>query len=245
MKISDSRKKELLQFLHNNNLLCDNLELLNKALTHSSYTNEHNLSSSENYERLEFFGDAVLKLISSKYLYEKFEDYDEGELSKIRAALISDNTLAKFALKINLGEYMIFGPAEKTLGGEKRKSSLACAFEALLGALYLDNKEEITKNFLLKFISEETPYIESHLIQLNAKSTLQEYTQEKYKTLPEYKIINETGPAHKKTFEIQIEINGEIISTATGDSKKEAQQNAAYLALEKLGLLKEENEQNV
>ena len=97
MKISDSRKKELLQFFHNKNLLCDNLELLNKALNHSSYTNEHNLSYSENYERLEFFGDAVLKLISSKYLYEKFEDYDEGELSKIRAALISDNTLAKFA----------------------------------------------------------------------------------------------------------------------------------------------------
>lgn len=245
MKISESRKKELLQFLHNNNLICDNLELLNKALTHSSYTNENNLSSFENYERLEFLGDAVLKLISSRYLYEKFENYDEGILSKIRAALISDNTLSKFASKIDLGKYMIFGPAEKKLGGENRKSSLACAFEALLGALYLDNKGEITKNFLLKFLKEETPYIETHLAQLNAKSTLQEYTQEKYKTLPEYKIINETGPAHKKTFEIQIEINGQTISTATGDSKKEAQQNAAYLAIKKLGLLAKEEEQNV
>lgn len=239
MSISEIRKKELLQFLNNNNLQCDNLELLNRSLTHSSYTNENNLNSLENYERLEFLGDAVLKLISSKYLYEKFPDYDEGELSKIRASLVSDNIISKFASQINLGAYMIFGPAEKKLGGENRKSNLACAFEAMLGALYLDKKETIIKNFLLKFLEKETQYIKKHIIQLNAKSTLQEYTQEKYKALPEYKIINETGPAHKKIFEIQIKINGDIIATAIGESKKQAQQNAAYLALKKFGLLEQ------
>ena len=242
MKISKLRTKELLQFLHNNNLICNNLELINKALTHSSYTNENNLSSSENNERLEFLGDAVLKLIASRYLYEKFEDYDEGELSKIRSSLISDNTISKFASQINLGKYIILGPAEKKLGGEKRKSNLACAFEALLGSLYLDGQEEITQNFLIKFIEEEILYIEKHLTQINAKSTLQEYTQEKYKTLPEYKIINETGPDHKKTFEIQIEINGKTISKATGESKKQAQNNAAYCALKKLGLINNKEE---
>ena len=243
MSISEIRKKELLQFLNNNNLQCDNLELLNRSLTHSSYTNENNLNSLENYERLEFMGDAVLKLISSKYLYEKFPDYNEGELSKIRASLVSDSTISKFASQINLGAYMIFGPAEKKLGGENRKSNLACAFEALLGALYLDKKEEITKHFLLKFIEEEIQYIKTHLIQLNAKSTLQEYTQEKYKVLPEYKIIKETGPDHKKTFEIQIKINGNIMATAIGESKKQAQQNAAYLALKKFGLLEPNKEE--
>lgn len=235
--IDEERKKLLTKFLSENNLKCKNLELLERALTHSSYTHENNLSSFENYERLEFLGDAVLKITASRYLYDKFENYKEGDLTKIRSILVSDSTIAKFASEINLGRYMKFGISEKKHGGDKRKSNLACAFEAVLGALYLDGKEKELKNFLLKFIEKETLYIEEHKKSLNSKSVLQEYSQEKYKTLPVYETLKEKGPAHKKIFEVKVSINDKFISQGSGNTKKEAQQNAAFKALITLGII--------
>ncbi|MEI8378319.1 MAG: ribonuclease III domain-containing protein, partial [bacterium] len=133
--ITKNREENLKVFLKLHKLKCSNLELLDMALTHSSFINEFNINSNENYERLEFLGDAVLKLIVSDYLFNIFDKYDEGKLSKIRSIIVSDQILASFARKIDLHHYINIGPAEEKQGGRMRESTLACAFEALLGAL--------------------------------------------------------------------------------------------------------------
>lgn len=210
-------------------------ELLEKALTHPSYTKENNLDSLLSYERLEFFGDSVLKLFTSKLLYEKYLEYPEGELSKIRSILVSDNILSKAAFEIGLDNLIRLGPAEEKQGGRKRESNLACSLEAVLGAYFLSGKGDCAEGFIKKYIMPYSDDIDLHFEKYNAKDLLQQFTQGQDKTLPEYRTAAVTGPAHKPVFEVEVIWQGQVIAKGHGKSKKEAQQEAAYEACKKLG----------
>lgn len=213
-------------------------ELYRQALTHPSYIQDNNLEYNECYERLEFLGDAVLKLTISDVLFKMFPQSTEGELSKIRSIIVSDSILAKIAKKIGLSEIIIMSKSEEKQGGRKIDSICACTFEAVLGAYYLNKKE----NEILKFIEKTfTPYIKDvkdNLGKYHAKELLQEYTQGLTKTRPIYNVTNEIGPAHKKTFEVEVVYNDEVLATEQGKTKKDAEQKAAYTACVKLGICK-------
>lgn len=213
----------------------DNSEIFKQALTHPSYTQENNLDYTENYERLEFLGDAVLKLLTSEILFEKFPDYPEGNLSKIRSIVVSDNILSKIAIDTGLSKHIILAKHESKLANIESVS--ACAFEAVLGAFYLDGKLLKLKDFLRKVL---TPYIEevdANFVKYNAKALLQEYTQGLTKQTPVYKLIEETGPAHKKTFKIEVYYKDKPVAQGIGKSKKDAEQHAAYEACKILGVI--------
>lgn len=238
--VTDSRTTELNELLSRLNLTIDSIELLDQSLTHGSYTFENKLSSLENNERMEFLGDAVLKIITSKYLYERFPEYSEGELTKVRSILVSDATLARLAKEIELGKYLNIGFHEEKMGGRNRPSTLACAFEAMLGAFYLDGKIDSLSKFLIPLIEPEVTEIDSSTSKYNYKAILQEHTQAGGGGLPDYRVVTEKGPAHDRTFHVEVYVNEEILGHGTGKSKKEAQQNAAKMALSSLGLLGEE-----
>lgn len=212
-------------------------DLLDKALTHPSYTKELNFDDLSNYERLEFFGDSVLKLFTSKLLYETYPDYPEGNLSKIRSILVSDAILAGIAFEIGLDNLVKLGPAEEKQGGRKRESNLACSLEAILGAYYLSGHGDSVEQFISKYVLPYAQDIDTHFEKYNAKDILQQYTQGIDKTLPNYKTIAIHGPAHKPEFEVAVEWQGKVIATAKGKSKKEAQQNCAYEACKILGAI--------
>ena len=214
-----------------------NKELIKIALTHPSYTKENNLSDLENYERLEFFGDSVLKLFTSKILYTKYPTSPEGELSKIRSILVSDAILAKVAVQIGLDKLIILGPSEEKQGGRKRESNIACSLEAILGAYYLSGKFDEIEKFINDYVIVFAEDIDKHFEKYNAKDILQQYTQAQDKTRPEYKTVAVSGPAHKPEFEIEVIWDGKLIAKAKGKSKKEAEQNGAYEACKKLGII--------
>ncbi len=215
----------------------DNSEIFKFALTHPSYTQENNLPYCENYERFEFLGDAVLKLVTSEILFEKYPQYAEGELSKIRSIVVSDNTLSKIAHEIGLCDLIILAKHEQKQGLAKIESICACTFEAVLGAFYLDGKLEQLKPFLNKVL---TPYIEAvdaNFEKYNAKALLQEFTQSIDKQIPVYKLVEENGPAHNKIFKISVSYQNKVVAFGEGKSKKEAEQHAAYEACRILGAL--------
>ena len=212
-----------------------NKKFLKQALTHPSYTKEHNLDDLGNYERLEFFGDSVLKLFTSKMLYETYPEYPEGKLSKIRSILVSDYILSKIAFEIGLDKLIILGPAEEKQGGRKRESNLACSLEAVLGAYYLSGRGKCVEVFIEKYLKPYTNDIDEHFEKYNAKDILQQYTQGVDKTLPEYKTLEVKGPAHAPIFVIEVNWHDEVLAVAEGKTKKEAQQNAAFEACKKLG----------
>ncbi len=217
-----------------------NSELIKAALTHTSYTADNNLPYEQCYERLEFLGDAVLKLLASDYLYNKYPDYNEGKMSEIRSFVVSDETLAQIAEKIELTEEIRVSHNAKGL--KKLESVSACALEAIFGALYLEGKTNELKEFFDANFSSLIDEIETRI--LNPKATLQEYTQKDSKKLPIYKVINETGAAHEKIFEISVYYNSEEIGRGKGKSKKLAEQAAALKACEKLGIIKEQSSKN-
>ena len=235
--LEDKRKEQLDEFLRVVNLPIDNYSLLDVALTHSSFTFENKLSDEENNERLEFLGDAVLKLTASKYLYDRFPEYPEGELTKIRAILVSDKILAQIADKINLDKFLKLGYHEEKMGGRKRSSTAACAFEAILGAFYLDGKYHELFKFLTDIFEDEVTKIDQSASKYNFKAMLQEYAQGQGLGIPEYLVVKEDGPAHNKSFEVDVYVNGECLGSGAGKSKKEAHQNAAQQAVAKIGLL--------
>ena len=214
-------------------------ELLEKALTHPSFTKEQNLDSLLNYERLEFFGDSVLKLFTSKVLYETYPEYPEGKLSQIRSILVSDAILCEIAFQIGLDKLIKLGPAEEKQGGRKRESNLACSLEATLGAYYLSGQGDAVEKFIIKYVLPHAKDIDEHFEKYNAKDILQQYTQSIDKKLPVYRTVAVYGPAHKPEFEIAVEWQDRIIATAKGKTKKEAQQNCAYEACKVLGAIKE------
>lgn len=212
-------------------------ELYQYALTHASYTKEKNLPSTQCYERLEFLGDAVLKLTISDVLFKKYPDSSEGELSKIRGILVSDNTLAKIAKNNGLQELIIMSKHEEKQGHKKLNSVCACVFEAVLGAYYLDGKFNQIVKYIEKTFEPYIDEVQKHFVKFNAKAVLQEYTQGINKTTPIYTVINTSGPAHKTEFEIEVRFNDEVLAVEKGSTKKEAEQKCAYTACEKLGII--------
>lgn len=215
----------------------DNPVFFKRALTHPSYTKENDIPYIENYERMEFLGDAVLKLISSQILYEKYPDYSEGDLSKIRSIVVSDSTLSKIAHDIGLCDLIILSKHEAKQGLAHIESVCACAFEAVLGAYYLDNKLHLLipflKNALMPYIEE----VNKNFGKYNAKAILQEYTQSLTKETPVYNLVNESGPDHNKTFLVEVAYQGKVVAKGSGKTKKEAEQHAAYEACKILGAI--------
>jgi len=242
--ISEERKTELETFLKSVDLECD-LENLNIALTHSSFCNENNLPFLECNERLEFLGDAVLKLVISNFLYQKYPEYHEGELSYIRSIVVSDKTLDKLARGINLQKFIVLGKAEESAGGRSRSSTIACAFEALLGAVYLSGNLAQIKVFLEKLFEEEINFVDKEGLKINPKALLQEYLQSISTSLPEYVLTKQEGPPHKRTFYVDVLFKGEFLASGVGMSKKEAQKEAAQKACKNLGLIDEKEKENV
>lgn len=203
-------------------------ELLNKALTHKSYT------KSKNNERLEFLGDAVIDLIIGEYLFKKFPKQKEGQLSKMRASLVSEKSLIHFANKIDLGEFINLSVAEESNNGREKSSILSSAFEAVVGAVYLEEGIDTCKEIVYRLLEEIHPKLDYESIFSDYKTALQEVTQAHFGTIPVYKLINAVGPDHKKEFEIAVVIEGKIYATKKGSSKKEAQQKAAEEAMKAL-----------
>jgi len=239
--LAPDRNKLLNEFQEKYDLKFKKIELLNQALTHTSYTNENNLDNLNSYERLEFLGDAVLKLSISKYFYSKFKDYHEGKLTKIRAEVVSDKTIATYANKINLGDIILLGKNEKKHKGDKKESILACAFEALLGAIFLEYGARGYKkayDFLINNFEEEILSVNNNINLLNPKAILQEYTQGINHDLPKYNLVKEIGLAHDKTFFVEIEYQNKIIGKGQAKSIKMAHQEAASDALKNLGVTK-------
>lgn len=237
-ELDKNRKRQLLSLLKSLNIKRPkSYELYDRALTHSSYAYENKLSNVENYERLEYLGDAVLKLVVSEYLFERFPDYREGDLTKIRAVVVSDARLADLARDINLGEYITFGASEAKSGGKNKNSNLACAFEALLGAMHLDGKLPEVRAFLRERLEAVVTLIDMSKTKDNYKAVLQEFTQADGGILPSYRTVRESGPSHNRTFFVEVYINGEMMGCGQGKSKKEAQQAAAKQALEALNAL--------
>lgn len=214
----------------------DNEELFKNALTHPSYTQDKNLDYTKCYERLEFLGDAVLKLVISEILYKKYPDYHEGEMSKIRSIAVSDSILSTIAKNLGLAKLIIASEHETKLGIKNLESVTACTFEAVLGAYFLDGKLDFLREKLKEIFIPHITDIEKNMDKYNAKAILQEYTQSINKKTPVYRLINETGPAHNRVFTVEVEYNNEIIAQAQGKSKKDAEQKCAYIACQKLGV---------
>ncbi len=212
-------------------------ELYKKALTHPSYIQDLNLDYTDSYERLEFLGDAVLKLTVSDVLYNMYPDSTEGELSKIRSIIVSDNTLAQIAKQNGLSELIILSKHDEKQGARKLNSICACAFEAVLGAYYLDGRYKQVRKYIKKTFTPLIKDVKDNFAKYNAKEILQEYTQGKDKNRPVYKIVSESGPAHKRVFKVEVSYNGDVLAAESGLSKKDAEQKAAYSACEKLGII--------
>lgn len=208
-----------------------NFSLLTRALTHRSYANEHQDGTEDN-ERLEYLGDAVIDLIAGEWAYRHFPDLQEGDLTKIRAHLVKNENLARFARQISLGGAIRFGRGERTSGGHMRSSVLGSAFEALLGAIYLDSSFEKVKTFALPFIE---PHKETILDEINdPKSQLQEKVQAEKLGPIIYRVITISGPDHARHYEVEVEINGVVMGRGTGSSKSAAEREAARDALKKI-----------
>lgn len=202
-------------------------KLYNRAFTHTSYANETHTPS---YERLEYLGDAVLELIMSEYLYKNTE-YEEGEMTKLRSHYVCENALYEYSTRLGLNEYILLGKGELESGGKYRKAIVADVFESFIGAMFLDLGLETVKEFIYKHI---IPLIEKHEVEFftDYKSVLQEYVQTDKRSL-EYIVVNEEGPAHNKTFTVNVMIDDILYGTGTAHSKKEAEREAAKDALMK------------
>lgn len=239
--LDNDRKHQLVSLLASLNISAPAcIELYDRALTHSSFTYENKLSAIDNYERLEYLGDAVLKLLVSEYLFERFPEYREGDLTKIRAVVVSDAKLAELAEQMNLGAFIIFGASEARSGGRKKVSNLACAFEALLGALFLDGKMLEARDLIREQLEHLVTEIDMSKTKDNYKAALQELTQTDGGMLPNYRTVKETGPSHNRVFYVEVSVHGEVMGMGSGKSKKEAQQAAARQALMTLNALEEE-----
>lgn len=208
-----------------------NKELLKKALTHTSYANENNIESNE---KLEFLGDSILEFISSKYIYGKYTKLKEGEMTKVRAAVVCEKSLHKIALMHNFSDFLYLGKSERVSGGSTRPTILADSVEAVIAAMYLDGGLEPVEKFIIENLKDDIEISTKHVGDKDYKTVLQEKLQENGEVKIEYEIIKEMGPDHDKTFVAEVKCNGEILDIGEGKSKKEAQMEAAKKALEKL-----------
>lgn len=207
-------------------------ELLERALTHKSYANENKVPYHN--ERMEFLGDSVLNLVVSEYLMKLCPDSTEGDLSRLRAAIVSEPALAAVARWLGLGDFLLLGRGEEQTGGRNKDSLLADCLEALIASLYFDGGKDMAETFILRSFEEVIKKTCASGGTLDYKTELQELCQDRLKQLPEYRIISETGPDHRKQFTMEVWIKGTLSGLGIGKSKKEAEQRAAKEALEKL-----------
>ena len=208
-----------------------NQELLNQALTHTSYAYENNV---ENNEKLEFLGDSILEFVSSKYIYEKYPNLKEGEMTKVRATVVCEESLYKIAKLHNFGDFLYLGKSEQRTGGKNRPAILEDSIEAIIAAIYLDGGILEAEKFIVENLKNEIEIATKHVGDKDYKTVLQEKLQMHGEVKIEYEIIKESGPDHDKKFESQVKCDGKILAQGEGKSKKEAQMQAAKKALEKL-----------
>ncbi len=209
-----------------------NRNLLRQALTHSSYSNERRMSKSANNERLEFLGDAVLELVTSEFLFETYPDYPEGELTRLRASMVCEQTLAFCTRELQLGNYLMLGKGEDMTGGRERKSVLSDALEAVIGAVYLDGGFASAKEFIHKYVLND---IEHKQLFFDSKTILQEKIQGSHRGELSYRLLEESGPDHDKKYLVEVLVGEASIGQGEGRTKKGAEQEAAYQALIRLG----------
>ena len=202
--------------------------LLRQALTHSSYANEKHMKKLSDNERLEFLGDAVLEIVTSEFLYQHYKDVPEGDLTKLRASIVCEQTLALCTRELDLGAYLFLGRGEDLTGGRNRKSILSDAMEAVIGAIYLDGGFTNAKEFIHKFILTD---IEHKQLFYDSKTILQELVQSRYTEELHYELVGEEGPDHAKVFKVEAKIGSESVGGGEGPTKKAAEQEAAYHAL--------------
>ncbi|MCK6626284.1 MAG: ribonuclease III [Anaerolineae bacterium] len=216
------------------NVTFSNKALLQRALTHRSYLNENPDYPLEDNERLEFLGDAILDFITGEYLYHRFPEMPEGRLTNLRSALVRTETLANFATQLDLGAHLLLGRGEEDSGGRRRSAILCDAFEAFIGALYLDSNLETVRRFVYAIIDPALQAILAADTDKDAKSRLQEVAQSHYQLTPTYRTVLEEGPDHAKEFTVEAVIGGKVYGRGKGFSKQNAAQAAAQAALQVL-----------
>jgi len=233
LELTEQQKRQFDDLLVRTSLTFENRKLLIQAFTHSSYVNEQRIFSSSDSERLEFLGDAVLELAVSQYLFKTYKAMSEGDMTKLRASIVCEPSLATFAEELNFGELVLLGKGEEVTGGRTRPALLADVFEAFIGALYLDQGLDAVFLFLSRFMY---PKIKEGAFthKMDFKSQLQEFVQRDNRGQIKYQIVQERGPAHDREFVSNVRLNEETIGTGTGRSKKEAEQLAAKQALDAL-----------
>ena len=227
--MSDNRPLE-----KNLNITFSDYSLLERALTHSSFLNENPQSVLEDNERLEFLGDAVLDFIVGAYLYNRYPEMQEGELTSLRAALVRSSTLADFSRQLEIGRYMRLGFGEEENGGRERTPLLCAAFEAVIGAIYLDKGLEEVRDLVEPLIAPKLADIREKSLHKDAKSEFQVWSQAKFNITPHYEVVDESGPDHAKTFTVRVMVGEDDWGTGSGTSKQGAAQAAAREALEQI-----------
>lgn len=209
-----------------------NITLLQNALTHSSYANERWHNSLLSNERLEFLGDSILGMVVAEHLYKQFPDRPEGELTKMRADMVCETSLAQIAVRLDLGKHLLLGHGEERFGGRTRPSILADAVESVIAACFLDGGMAAAESFINRFVLCDVPVSKLH--NTDYKTALQELIQQKKNQVLCYRLVGESGPDHDKTFTAQVLLNDAVIGEGSGSSKKRAEQDAARAALEKI-----------
>ena len=225
-----SQLEEKLGYHFNNEML------LRSALSHSSYINELMINKYPDYQRLEFLGDSVLGMVTASFLYAQFPDMPEGILSKIKAAVVSEKALAPVALKFGLDKLLVLGKGAKLNGEAESPSILADCMEAIIGAYYLDSGFAAVEKYVLSFIKPEIAKVENNQGLKDYKSALQEYSQKKYQSYPEYELVGKTGPEHDQVFNVCVRLNHVTYGPVSAKSKKQAEQEAAKIACDRLNI---------
>ena len=233
--MQDKRKQQLVGFCTTQNIQMHDLELLDMALTHTSYAHEAKQTPKPQHnERIEFLGDSVLSVIVSTYMFKNFPELAEGQLTKLRAHLVCEGSLYTFAKKIGLGELLLVGRGEELSGGRERPSILADAFESVLGAIYLDQVFAVAQRYLLTMMQPEIDYVCRNGIYTDYKTRLQEFLQRDGDVEISYQLMGSTGPEHNKIFTSEVSFEGKVIGVGQGRTKKDSEQHAAQQALMQL-----------
>lgn len=211
------------------------IALLQRSLVHSSYVNENPEGALESNERLEFLGDAVLGLVVADDLFDAYPDLDEGKLTELRTHLVRRDTLAKAARRLNLGKSLLLGKGEETGGGQTRPTNLAHAYEAVVGAIFLDRGLTSVRKFIQDSLSQEFDVAAERAFPADPKSQLQEMTQARYQSTPSYRLVKSEGPDHARRFTVEAIVNGQALATGEGNSKQRAEKEAARQAIRRMG----------
>lgn len=231
--ISSDRERELLAFIEKSKITIKNLALLNLAFTHRSYANE-TAEDVDNNERLEFLGDSVLGMCVADWLFRNLPAKAEGDFSKIKSVVVSEDSLAMVAKNLEVDKYLLIGKGEEISGGRSKKALLADCMEALFAACYLDSGFESAKTFVMSYLDKQIKSVLEDDYHRDYKTSLQEYMQKRWRKVPTYMLVKKTGPEHEFTFFVTVNVNGQVFGPASGSNKKQAEQMAAKLAYEQL-----------